>query len=238
MKKTLIGILSLVTVTCLAQSPNALSKAEKKAGFKLLFDGKTTNGWHKFNGEGIGTAWKVEDGALKLDAEARKGGATAGDIVTDGEYKDFELKYDSKISENGNSGVMFHVVESNKYKYPWLTGPEIQVIDNERHSDSKLESHRAGSLYDLIPASPQNAKPAGEWNSMRVVLDQGKFTIYQNDVKVVETDMSTPQFAEMVAKSKFKSMPDFSKFATGRFSLQDHGDTVWFRNLKIREIKH
>ena len=237
MKKTLVCLLSLAALTSYAQSPNTLSKKEKKAGFKLLFDGKTTTGWHKFNGEGVGNAWVIEDGALKLDAAARKSGAVAGDIVTDGEYGDFELKYESKIAENGNSGVMFHVVEAKKYHAPYFTGPEIQVLDNERHSDNKLENHRAGSLYDLIPAKPQNAHPAGQWNSTRVVLEKGKFAIYQNDVKVVETDMNSPEYKELVAKSKFKAWPDFGKAAAGHFCLQDHGDTVWFRNIKVREIK-
>jgi len=229
------AFLSLFAVkNVLAQT--ALTEAEKKEGWKLLFDGQSTKGWRKYNSKTIGGAWKVQDGALYLDTSVKEG-KDRGDIITDGEYENFELSLEWKIDACGNSGVFFNVVEDPKYNAVYLTGPEMQVLDNTCHPDAKIDKHRAGDLYDLVRCSQETVKPAGEWNKVRIVSNKGQYEFWLNDVKVVEFTMHNTAWNEMVAASKFKSMPDFGKAKRGHLALQDHGDKVWFRNIKIKELK-
>ena len=227
-------LLSLCSTYTIAQH-NTLSKKEQKNGWKLLFDGKTTTGWRNFNSNAIGAGWKVQDGTLFLDNTAPR--EERGDIITHDEYENYELSLEWKIDSCGNSGVMFNVVEDPKYRTPWLTGPEMQVLDNVCHPDAKIEKHRAGDLYDLIKCKQETVKPAREWNHAKIVSNKAKYEFWLNGTKVVEFTMHTPEWDAMVAASKFKSMPDFGKATKGHIALQDHGDKVWFRNIKIREIK-
>jgi cytochrome c len=222
-----------------APVPNTLTDAEKQSGWKLLFDGKTTSGWRAFKSDKIGSAWKVKDGALYLDNSKKKDWQTVGggDIVTNEEYENFELSLEWKLQKCGNSGVIFNVVEADKYDYVWQTGPEMQVLDNICHPDGRIEKHRAGDLYDLIESKFVAVNPAGEWNQARLISNNGKYEFWLNGYKVVEFTMHDDQWNEMVKKSKFKDMPDFGKATKGHISLQDHGDQVWYRNIKIREIK-
>jgi cytochrome c len=215
---------------------NTLTKKEQKEGWKLLFDGKTTAGWRKFKSDKIGSAWKVENGELYLDPTVKER-AQRGDIITDGEYENFELSLEWKIDSCGNSGIMYNVVEDEKYSYVWLTGPEMQVLDNVCHKDAQIEKHRAGDLYDLIKCKTETVKPAGEWNVAKIIANKAKYEFWLNGTKVVEFTMHTPEWDALVQGSKFKSMPDFGKATKGHLSLQDHGDKVWFRNIKIKEIK-
>lgn len=160
-----------------------------------------------------------------------------GDIVTEEEYENFELSLEWKIQACGNSGVMFNVQEGASHERAWHTGPEMQVLDNSCHPDAKIIKHRAGDLYDLISCTTETVKPAGEWNLAKIVSKNGKYEFWLNGVKNVEFTMRTPEWKKLVAGSKFKSMPDFGKFIKGRISLQDHGDQVWYRNIKIKELK-
>ncbi len=215
---------------------NALTEQEKREGWQLLFDGATTAGWHTYGKTGIGNAWKVADGALYFDAGSKRNGATGGDIVTDAEYQNFDLRLEWKIAPKGNSGIMFYVKEEPQYQYPWHTGPEIQVLDNDGHADAKINKHRAGDLYDLISVSKETVKPVGEWNSVRIVANGGKLDSYLNGERVISTNMWNDAWQQMIAGSKFKDMPGFGKFQSGKISLQDHGDDVWFRNIKIKPL--
>jgi cytochrome c len=213
---------------------NALSAKEKKEGWKLLFDGTTTKGWRNYQSDKVTDRWKVSNGELYLDKSVTTG---TGDIMTDGEFQDYELTLDWKISACGNSGVIFNVVEDDKYKNTYNSGPEMQVLDNTCHPDAKIPKHRAGDLYDLIACSKETVKPAGEWNQVRLVSKNAKMEFWLNGTKVVDFTMHTPEWKEMVANSKFKSMPGFGESKKGHIALQDHGDAVWFRNIKIRELK-
>jgi len=221
-----------------AADANVLTAQEKSDGWQLLFDGTTTNGWHTYGKNTIGKAWKVEGGTLRLDAASKADWQTAegGDIVTAEEFDNFDLRLEWKVAPKGNSGIMFYVKEDPQYPYPWHTGPEIQVLDNAGHPDAKIGKHRAGDLYDLIAASKETVKPAGEWNQVRIVANKGKLDSYLNGELVISTTMWDDQWRQLIAGSKFKDMPAFGTFQSGRISLQDHGDNVWFRNIKIKRL--
>jgi cytochrome c len=218
--------------------PNTLTDQEKEAGWKLLFDGKTKNSWKGFNVAEPGTAWKVEDGTLHLDASQKEGNKIVGggDLITRDEFENYELSIEWKIEPCGNSGIMFNVVEDEKYGQTYLTGPEMQVLDNECHPDAKIIKHRAGDLYDMISVSEETVKPAGEWNQARLLNDHGKVTFWLNGVQTVSFEMHTPEWDAMVAGSKFKDWADFGMATKGHIALQDHENEVWYRNIKIREI--
>ncbi|MFT3748519.1 MAG: DUF1080 domain-containing protein [Agriterribacter sp.] len=237
MKKIILSgfALGILALNVSAQTKdNELTAKEKKAGWTLLFDGTTTNGWHSYGKTTLGEAWSVQNGALHLGPH--EGEEAGGDATTAEEYGDFELKLDWKISPNGNSGVIFLVNESPEYKRSYLTGPEMQVLDNNGHPDAKIIKHRAGDLYDLITSKPENVKPVGEWNSITIKLQKGKLELWQNGAKVVSTTIGDDAWNQMVANSKFKNMPGFAKAKQGRIVLQDHGNEVWFKNIKIRKL--
>jgi hypothetical protein len=209
---------------------NMLSAAEKRDGWKLLFDGATTQGWRVYRGEGVPEQWKVEDGALTLTA---RGG---GDLVTVDEFGDFELSLEWKISPNGNSGVMYRVKEAPEALNTWNTGPEMQVLDDAGHRDGKIPSHRAGALYDFAAPLVDAAKPVGEWNRARVVLRQGKIEHWLNGQLVATSSYGDDAWRAAIQKTKFRSMPLFGQADRGRIAIQDHGDRVWYRDIKIREF--
>ena len=220
--------------------PNTLTASEKAAGWQLLFDGKTTKGWRNFKKETIGSSWVVKDGALMLDSKQKDDGGwqaqDGGDIITDGQYENYELSIEWKIANCGNSGIIFNVVEADKYDYVWHTGPEMQVLDNACHPDARIETHRAGDLYDMIACKYETVKPAGQWNQARLIINNGKTEHWLNGKKLVEYEMFTDEWTKMIANSKFKAMPDFGKARKGHISLQDHDDRVFYRNVKIREL--
>lgn len=227
-----------IAFMALAQTaPNNLSDQEKKDGWQLLYDGSSTKGWHPYGKPSAGTVWTGNEGALHLDPSI-KGTAqmVASDITTNEEFTDFDLKLDWKISKNGNSGIIFCVKEDPKYEESYVTGPEIQVLDNDGHPDGKIPKHRASNLYDLIASSSEPVKPVGEWNQAEIMLNKGKLDVFLNGVKVVSTTMWDDNWWNLVKGSKFKDMPGFSKYKTGRIDLQDHGNEVWYRNIKIKKL--
>lgn len=203
-----------------------------------LFDGETLAGWHKYGGGEVGKAWKVSNGELFLDASNKDGWQTGdgGDIVTDQEFDNFHFQVEWKIAPNGNSGVIFFINETDDYEFCWQTGPEMQILDNEGHPDAKIISHRAGDLYDLIVSSEETVKPAGEWNLAEIIADKGNLTLRLNGVDVVKTTLWTPEWEALIAKSKFKDMEGFGKYKKGKIALQDHGDEVFFRNIRIKNL--
>jgi hypothetical protein len=198
-----------------------------------LFDGKTTKGWHTYGKDKAGAAWQVDNGNLHLTPSTKDG---RGDIVTDGEFTDFDLKLEWKISRNGNSGIMFLVKEDPKFKDPYNTGPEMQVLDNDGHPDGKIKKHRAGDLYDLISCSKETVKPVGEWNEAEIILNKGDLQLFLNGSHVVHTTLWNDEWKKLVAGSKFNEWPEFATFKTGRIDLQDHGNEVWFRNIRIKKL--
>ena len=212
---------------------NSLSSKEKAEGWILLFDGESMEHWRGFKKETVPDAWAIEDGAIVLTGEG------GGDIITREKYEDFELVLDWKISEGGNSGIFFNVSEDPKFDYTWQTGPEMQIIDDERHPDAKQgknNNRQAGTNYDLHPLSEPAVNPAGQYNTARLVVNNGQVEHYLNGKKVVEYTLWSPEWEELVKESKFASMPDYGRYKSGHIALQDHGDKVWFKNIKIRPL--
>lgn len=237
---SVIALLIFSTSVCFSQSstrPNTLNSKQQSEGWKLLFDGSTKNGWHVFNNRTDGSAWKVADGVLYLDPKAKgPRGQGGGDIVTEESFENFHLKLDWKIDSAGNSGIIIQAQEDTSYRYPWLTGPEIQIVDNNAHRDARIKKHRTSDLYDLISASPETSKPAGEWNQMEIIQNKGRLEIVLNGTTVLSTTQWDDNWTKLIAESKFKSMANFGKFRKGKIALQDHGDRVWFRNIMIKSL--
>ena len=220
-------------------SGNTLSVKQKKDGWKSLFDGKSITQWHNYGKQNVGPEWKVEDGVIHLDASTKN--REGGDLVSNEEYGNFDLKMDWKISDKGNSGILIYVQEDPaKYAETYFTGPEMQVLDNGTPTrlgqpDGKLYTHRAGDLYDLL-ASKEVDKPLGEWNHIEIKSLNGKLDFYMNGVHTLSTTMWDDNWKKMIAISKFKNMPDFGTFKKGRIALQNHGDDVWFKNIMIKAL--
>jgi hypothetical protein len=242
--KTIISLLItgaiLITAGCYAQKPNTLTSKEKKEGWVLLFNGKDFTGWRQCNGTAMPANWVIEDNAMKVfTGEGKKPGQMAnGDIVYGSrKFSNFELSIDWKATKMANSGIFYNVKEIPGQAI-YYAAPEVQVLDNVDATDNKIASHLAGSLYDILPADPKTVKPAGEWNTIVIRVENGKVTHVQNGVKVVEYTLWTPEWDQLVANSKFKSFPGWQEGIAkeGYIGLQDHGYPVYFRNIKIREL--
>ena len=238
MKQTVILLAALfATGAMYAQQPNTLSAKEKKEGWILLFDGKSTKGWHTYLKDTVGSKWQVKDGTLIFDpSQPEEGG---GDIVTNGTYENFELDLEWRISKGGNSGIIFDVQEDPKYDATYLTGPEMQVLDNIGADDNKKQNHLAGCLYDLSGDSTVS-KPhtPGEWNQVRIIQNKGHLTFWLNNIKTYEGQIGSPEWNALIATSKFagKSFPDFAKVAKGKIALQQHPGSSGWRNIKIKTL--
>jgi len=236
MKKILIVFtaFALLSGAAVAQTPNTLTKQEKKQGWKLLFDGKTTKGWHTYLRDTVGSKWQVVDGALVFDqTKPRSGG---GDIVTNEIYENYELNLEWKVAKGSNSGIIFDIQEDPKYGATYLTGPEMQVLDNIDASDNKKENHLAGCLYDMSgDATVSKPVPVGEWNKVRLIQNKGHLTFYLNGIKTFEGQIGSEEWNKLVANSKFKSeaFADFAKVAKGKIALQEHPGSSQWRNIKI-----
>jgi hypothetical protein len=215
-----------------------LTDQEKADGWKLLFDG-TGKGWHKYRGGTIESAGWAADSTLHLDAAKANADKSGADIITDDEYENFDLQLDVKVDTAGNSGVIFLVHEgtdSAKYYNTYFTGPEMQVLDNAKHPDSKIHKHRAGDLYDLIASSKESANAALEWNHYEIKIDKAKLDLFVNGTNVVSTTLWDDAWKKLVAGSKFKQWPEFGTFKQGHIALQDHGNNVWYKNIKIKKL--
>lgn len=223
-----------------------------KKGFITIFDGKTFAGWRGYAKNYMPSKWKIQDGAIFLDSKAQGEG---GDIIFAHQFgPDFEFEMEWKIAEGGNSGIFYLArevanAEGTGVEPIYISAPECQVLDNERHPDAKLGkdgNRMSSSLYDMIPAKPQNAKPAGQWNKVRIRVKNGHVQHFQNGVEVLSYDLWTPEWTKLLQDSKFseKAWPVAFDLLNncggpehkGFIGMQDHGDNVWFRNIKVKEL--
>ncbi len=230
----------IITIPVFSQKANTLTSKEKKEGWKLLFDGQSFDGWRQCNGTAMPSNWEIEDESMKVFlGEGKKEGQGAnGDIIfEDAKFKNFELSIDWKASPKANSGIFYYVQEVPG-KPIYFAAPEVQVLDNKDATDNKIDSHLAGSLYDMIACDPATVNPAGEWNTVVIKVKDGKATHIMNGKEVLSYTLWTPEWDELIQNSKFKSFPGFTDGIAkeGYIGLQDHGYTVWFRNIKIREL--
>lgn len=212
---------------------------EKESDWVTLFDGESFDGWHMYNGGEVTEPWKLEDGAMVFYPPEERPEGASYNLVSDKEFTDFVLTLDWKIAEGGNSGIFWAVKEDEKYGQPYITGPEIQVLDNERHPDAQNGDDRlAGALYDMVPPSKDVTNPAGEWNSVELMINHktNEGHVILNGTKIVEFPVQGTGWDQLIADSKFADWEDFAAFTTGKIGLQDHGDMVAFRNIKIKEL--
>ena len=252
-KYKILSVIILVVVTVIGCQPkmatisanqnqamNTLSSMEKRNGWILLFDGKSTTGWRgAYRDEFPAQGWKIEGGELivvKSDGrEARNG----GDIITKEKYDNYELTLDAKLTPGANSGVKYFVTERLPKSPGSAIGLEFQILDDDLHPDAKMGKNgnrTIGSLYDLIPAHSKNTRSIGEWNQVRIISKNNKVEHWLNGSKVVEYERGSPAFRALVAESKYKNFEGFGEATEGHLLLQDHGDEVHYRNIKLRKL--
>jgi hypothetical protein len=242
--KQLNIVLSFVLVLVIASSCGSKGgnsgEAAKGDGFVSIFDGKTTTGWRGYNKPSFpAEGWEVVDGTLHCIESGTGEAGNGGDVIFDKKLTNFELSLEWKIGPGGNSGI-FILAQEIPNEPIYKSSPEMQILDNDKHPDAILGkdgNRKSGSLYDLIPAVPQNTKPAGEWNQVGILVYQGTVVFKSNGANVVEFHLWTEDWKKMVMESKFKDWEWFLNPAKeGYIGLQDHGNDVWFRNIKLKEL--
>ncbi len=272
MKKILLSALVVASLSSCAFTSNKLKKGEsvcpvckgekvidtpKPAEFPgewvSIFDGKTFEGWRGYNREDVPTLWVVEDGAIKFKGvkqDEKNSSESRGDIIFDKKFDNFEFEFEWKVAKGTNSGVLYLAQEVEGQPI-YISAPEYQILDNANHPDAKMgvnNNRQSASLYDMIPAVPQNQKPYGEWNKGKIVVYKGTVIHYQNDVPVVEYHLWTQQWKELLDKSKFSKdkwplaydllLNCGGDERAGFIGLQDHNDEVWFRNLRVKDLNY
>ncbi len=242
------AVLLLSSAVCFSAAPNSLNTEEKAAGWTLLFDGRTLTGWHVWQQKGEPrSGWHVADGALVCQKTNGRPNGGGGDLTTNGKFDDFEFTFEWRISPGGNSGVQYLVDENRPPGGPPMyrgdtghspVGLEYQVLDDENHPDGKRgPTHQAGALYDLFATEKKLLRPVGEWNEGRIVVRGQHIEHWLNGMKTVDCDLDSAIYRAAFAKSKYRVVPGFATKAPTPLALQDHGEEVAFRSLKIRELK-
>jgi len=249
MKNKLIVVLSILSIGLMqckdttkttkeiVEETVEITEMEKNENeWEILFDGTSLDQWRGYLAEDMYPEWVIEDGNLAFTP----GGGSNKDIISKDQFTNFILSIEWKVSEGGNSGIFWGVHEDDKYPEAYMTGPEIQVLDNERHPDSFVANgtHKAGSLYDMIGCPPELINPAGEWNLCVIEInhDTNEAKVSINDTQVMTFPLHGEKWDEMIANSKFTAWEEFGKYRTGHIALQDHGDKVWYRNIKVKEL--
>lgn len=228
------GIL-FTLIACLSFSSTSNNSEPQKGKWKSLFDGKTLKGWHGFNKTGTIQNWKIEDGAMVCLGASKD--AHGGDIVTDESYENFELKWEWKISKAGNSGVMYHVVESSKYEAPYQTGPEYQLIDDNDFPEKLEDWQKTGADYGMnLTNENKKVKPVGQWNTSKIIFNKGHVEHWLNGKKIVEFQAWDDVWMKKKTEGKWKDYPDYGLSKKGLIALQDHGNKAYFKNIMIKAL--
>lgn len=245
MKRITFSVLTVLlsaffVIPAYSQKANKLTKQEKNEGWVLLFNGKNFDGWRQCNAQEMPPNWVIEDNAMKvlLGEGKNPGQGSGGDVLYfPKKFKNFELTIDWKASKMANSGIFYYVREVPG-KPIYFAAPEIQVLDNKEATDNKIDSHLAGSLYDMIAADPATVNPAGEWNTCVIKVKDGKASVSMNGIQVLTYSHWSDEWDQLVENSKFKRFEGFQEGISkeGYIGLQDHGYPVWFRNIKIKEL--
>lgn len=228
-------ILSIFLSSASAQSltDNKLTKQEQKDGFSLLFDGKTLKGWHLYNQGNKLSLWKAQQGELRCVPGTN---AAHGDLITDAKFENYELRFDWKISKEGNSGVFINVLERKDIPTPWASGPEYQLLD-KTHYDYANELKRSGCLYGFSrQLNPAQTVDAGDWNHSVIRQQNGKIKFFLNGVQTAERDLTQNAWKKAIAATSFKNFPEFGKFTSGQIALQDWNKGVSFKNIRIKKL--
>jgi hypothetical protein len=214
-------------------APNTLTDKEKKNGWQLLFDGKTTAGWRGYNLKIFPDCWAIEDESLTMNS---KGSQEDQDIITNKKYRDFVLSLEYKLTKAANSGIIFQIAEDPKYKFPYETGPEFQVIDHENWPDKLEDWQMNGANYAMYPPMAKPYKALGEWNQLFLMVKGNMVTQMLNGVVVVKYEKNSEEWNKLRNSGKWSAFPDWGKFDEGYISLQNHGTKVWYRSIKLKEI--
>jgi hypothetical protein len=215
-------------------APNTLTSAEKKEGWQLLFDGKSTTGWHGFNMKVFPDCWAIEDASLTMNTT---GSGESLDIITDKKYKNFALFLEYKLTKAANSGVIYQIEEDPKYKFPYETGPEFQVIDHQNWPDKLEDWQINGANYAMYPPLTKPFKALGEWNQLFLVVNGNNVTQILNGQVTVKYEKYSDEWKKLKESGKWTAFPDWGKYDEGHISLQNHGTKVWYRTIKIKELK-
>src|SRR5450759_669508 len=212
-------------------APNTLTDKEKKNGWQLLFDGKTTAGWHGYNMKIFPDCWAIEDESLTMNS---KGSQEDQDIITNKKYRDFVLSLEYKLTRAANSGIIFQIAEDPKYKFPYETGPEFQVIDHENWPDKLEDWQMNGANYAMYPPMAKPYKALGEWNQLFLMVRGNMVTQMLNGVVVVKYEKNSEEWMKLRNSGKWSDFPDYGKYDEGYISLQNHGTKVWYRSIKLK----
>ena len=231
----LIACLALLAA-CNEGSEAQVSTRGTSGDWVELFNGHDLDGWKGYDADAPAPGWIVEDGAIALDVDDGTTEMTAGDLITEKQYENFELELEWKISEGGNSGIFYGVREIPGHEVAYTTGIEMQVLDNERHRDGENPETSAGACYALYPPTEDVTRPVGEYNRVRLIVDHGHVEHWLNGEKIVEYVIGSDDWNARVANSKFADWEHFAKYRKGHIGLQDHTDRVWYRNIRIREL--
>ncbi len=232
-----VFVLSIIVNNGYAQTVNTLTPAEKKDGWQLLFNGKDLKGWHSFQATTPGKSWEVKDGVISLNKNSKSKYADFKDLVTDGEFDDFDFKVEWLVEPGGNSGLMFFVSEDPKFHNTYESGPEMQITDLCVMSDSRINKCRAGDIYDLIAADTEWVTPGNKWNLYEIKAKDGHVQLFQNNHKIIDTYFWTDEWNKMIAASKFSEWPGFGTYKKGHISFQGtENGKLLFRNIKIKQL--
>lgn len=232
--KSIVLLLSaFLLISYKGKKDNKLTKAEKKAGWKLLFDGNSMNGWKSFKNK-TGNSWVVASGELHCKGSTTDKSDLRADLITTDQYENFELSIDWKLAKTGNSGILYHVLET--YDAPYLTGPEYQLIDDEGFPEKLEDWQKTGADYAMYTASSKPAKPVGEYNNTKIIFNKGHVEHWLNGVKVLEFQAWSDDWNKRKAAGKWKDAKAYGMSKTGYICLQDHGSEIWFKNIKIKPL--
>lgn len=236
MKSKFINACILFFVLFIISCNNSISKMQSGRGRTIsLFDGTSLSGWHGYNKTGPIKNWAIEDGAMVCLGAAKD--AAGGDIISDKQFENFELNWEWKMSKEGNSGVMYHVIENQKYKSPYETGPEYQMIDDIGFPQKLEEWQKTGADYAMHNANEKKkVKPLGEWNKSKIIFNKGHVEHWLNGEKIVEFEAWSDDWNKKRSTGKWKDFPDYGTAKKGGIALQDHGHKAWFKNITIREL--